>query len=189
MSASVYAIAAGEGPIKIGVSANLQRRVAELQTNQPQRLSIVYAVRVSDPLAIERAAHTRLRLRRASGEWFNINRDEAIEAIDAEIAAAGVPSEIVMAPLTSADQEILDLGNDLSAQMRLYRQRPRDVAAQCGLTPEIFEAFLRGRYIPTLVEAVRIDCATGINMHRLYQICTGQLPPRRGVHLIAQGGP
>jgi hypothetical protein len=177
MSASVYAIVAGEGPIKIGVSVDPLKRLPQLQTNQPQRLSIVYAVRVADPYAVERAAHARLKPRRAQGEWFNINRDEAIEAIDAEIAASGMSPEVFLAPITRADQEVLDLDNDLSLSMRFDRVRPRDMAARCGLAPELFEAFLRQRYVPSLVEAVRIERATGVNLLRLYYICTGENRP------------
>jgi hypothetical protein len=65
---SVYFVSAGDGPIKIGVAANPEARLKELQTGHPYRLEILALVEGGTPL--EREYHVRFAAHRLHGEWF-----------------------------------------------------------------------------------------------------------------------
>jgi len=66
----VYFIRAGaRGPIKIGSTSDLGKRLASLQTASPQRLQLVGAI--PGGAELERAIHARLsEFRISGGEWF-----------------------------------------------------------------------------------------------------------------------
>jgi hypothetical protein len=65
----VYMIRAGaDGPVKIGYGANPARRIEELQTAHPERLTVL---RVMDgDLRFESALHRHFADLRVRGEWF-----------------------------------------------------------------------------------------------------------------------
>lgn len=67
----VYFIRAGEdGPIKIGfTTGSINRRIAMLQTGNPQRLELVGIVDGGD-IEDERLLHMRFNETRLVGEWF-----------------------------------------------------------------------------------------------------------------------
>ena len=78
VAAELYFIGADEGPIKIGVSQNVEKRLKQLQTAHPHRLRIL-AVLVGGALR-EGDYHARFAEHRLEGEWF-----ERAPAILAEI--------------------------------------------------------------------------------------------------------
>lgn len=71
---------------KIGVAADVQKRVAYIQTGSP--ISVIVAAVFATPYAleVERAAHRYLADRKVRGEWFNILPIEA-EAVIQELLA------------------------------------------------------------------------------------------------------
>jgi predicted GIY-YIG superfamily endonuclease len=80
----VYVIGPGDGPLKIGLARDLQRRLYTLQTGNQQELHIFWSyklLRKAEARAIERAAHQSLKDKRIRGEWFDCSIDEAIDAI------------------------------------------------------------------------------------------------------------
>jgi hypothetical protein len=65
----VYFIRFGEtGPIKIGYSTQVGRRVAELQTGSPEELHVVATV--PGTKTDEAALHRRFKGQHARGEWY-----------------------------------------------------------------------------------------------------------------------
>lgn len=85
MSSFVYLIAAHNGsPVKIGVSKDVKKRHAMLQTGFPYHLSIVkkWAVPVEYALFLERIAHHALQEHRLKGEWFSCPSELAKNTID-----------------------------------------------------------------------------------------------------------
>jgi hypothetical protein len=69
MSKHVYFIEAGKGgPIKIGVAANVDVRLRELQVGNASQLRIIVAVPGSHQ--DENRLHRRFKAERTSGEWF-----------------------------------------------------------------------------------------------------------------------
>lgn len=81
----IYVIgSAADGPLKIGMSANPQARVSELQTGHASRLRVwvtFHATSRQHARAVEKAVHASLRDKRSSGEWFRVTVAEAAAAI------------------------------------------------------------------------------------------------------------
>lgn len=69
----VYFIAAGSGPIKIGMAANPKNRCKELQTSHHEKLSVL--VTCAGGSEMERAYHERFAAHRLHGEWFDRHPD------------------------------------------------------------------------------------------------------------------
>jgi hypothetical protein len=83
MSGYVYLIGpsvfdGGGGAVKIGVTTDLRRRLAELQTGCPFTLQVLSAGVFSCPYVVEEELHQRYggyRIRNG-GEWFNLPQEE-----------------------------------------------------------------------------------------------------------------
>lgn len=80
----LYVIAAKkEGPVKLGLSQDPQRRVRQLQTGSAELLTIHHTEEVSDARVkiAEGALHRMLGHKRLKGEWFNMSVEEAIAEV------------------------------------------------------------------------------------------------------------
>jgi len=78
MSHYVYFItyAREENPVKIGITKDMQRRLGELQTGNPNLLKIGYHYELQDEqyaLKLETMLHKRYAIRQLQGEWFGID--------------------------------------------------------------------------------------------------------------------
>lgn len=72
----VYFIQVGDdGPIKIGLAKNIDRRLAELQSASPYELFVIGFVRTRTPLDTEQYFHCLFREHRIRGEWFEPARE------------------------------------------------------------------------------------------------------------------
>ena len=84
----LYVIGADDGPVKIGISNNPVGRLAAIQTGCPFKVSLwfVRALPTRDRAVMhERAIHNDYRSHRTSGEWFDFDVDQGIEAIEIEV--------------------------------------------------------------------------------------------------------
>lgn len=75
MKYSIYFILCGKpgGPIKIGYSRNVQKRVAELQVASPFTLTVIATIPVSSKSQAEKIEswfHDRFKRKHIRGEWF-----------------------------------------------------------------------------------------------------------------------
>tara|TARA_R110002051_G_scaffold214662_1_gene279462 strand:+ start:1146 stop:1442 length:297 start_codon:yes stop_codon:yes gene_type:complete len=73
----VYFIQSGNSkkrnPVKIGVAKNPERRLAVLQTGNPEVLKLLVVIKCNnraEAYAIENHLHTSLKKRNIRGEWF-----------------------------------------------------------------------------------------------------------------------
>lgn len=86
----VYVIGNARGPFKVGIAANVKRRVTSLQTGHHEQV-LIHAMRqcadVEEARAIERLAHTKLLPNRLRGEWFVCSLEDAVAAIGADFTA------------------------------------------------------------------------------------------------------
>ncbi len=81
METYLYVIAESyEGPVKIGYSAQPEKRLKQLQTGASTKLNLCYqqSVKNNEAKRIERMIHKTLGYKRSHGEWFNLSVEEAI---------------------------------------------------------------------------------------------------------------
>lgn len=64
----VYFIRAGDGPIKIGIACDLDRRLREIQIHHFDELRVVATV--GGGMKLERELHKRFAAHHIRGEWF-----------------------------------------------------------------------------------------------------------------------
>lgn len=76
-------ISAGLDAQKIGVARNVEQRIAFLQVGNQARLTIVHQVESDDPWLAERYAHWLLKDCRLRGEWFAVDPQRAVRALNA----------------------------------------------------------------------------------------------------------
>lgn len=72
------------GPIKIGCTNNVERRLEQVEAWSPARLEVIVAIPGSP--AIEHYLHTRFAEYRLHGEWFSAG-PRLLEYVDKLIAA------------------------------------------------------------------------------------------------------
>jgi predicted GIY-YIG superfamily endonuclease len=80
----VYAIGREEGPVKIGITSNLVSRLSSLNTASSFPLRLIYAQPCKDQQHAtmhEASCHRYHEEKRLNGEWFDVDADAAIEAI------------------------------------------------------------------------------------------------------------
>jgi hypothetical protein len=76
--------AAGVAAIKIGITANIAVRLADLQIGNHTKLKVTRLFRLPatiDAAKLERAVHKKLRHARTHGEWFRSTVAAAVDAI------------------------------------------------------------------------------------------------------------
>lgn len=71
-------------PVKLGFSAQPEKRVGQLQTGSSVILSLHHTEEVADSQVkiAEKALHRLLGFRRLSGEWFDLTVEEAISEVE-----------------------------------------------------------------------------------------------------------
>lgn len=82
---SVYFIADDfDGPVKIGISSNIDRRIPQLQTGNPRPLKLMGFIKTEtreEDFELEREFHKIYRVKNISGEWFCLHPNEVLDAI------------------------------------------------------------------------------------------------------------
>lgn len=77
MTTHVYAISSSEqpAPVKIGKSANVNKRLSQLQTASPVPLRVWWQRETPDP-ELEAKLHRHFAAQRISGEWFRFEKSD-----------------------------------------------------------------------------------------------------------------
>lgn len=88
----IYVIQNELGPVKIGIAADPQHRLRELQVGSPFELSIKKTETPHDAKEVERFLHNRFRKYHLRGEWFAIPEDQRDFEIPTHINSAGEPN-------------------------------------------------------------------------------------------------
>jgi hypothetical protein len=72
-----------DGPVKLGISANPERRLRQLQTGHHQQLHLFHTEPVASDRArlYDRLLHRDIGHMRSHGEWFHITVEDAIAYI------------------------------------------------------------------------------------------------------------
>lgn len=94
-ASQVYVIGAAESSIvKIGKANNVKKRLAGLQTSNPNRLVVRWTTPGAEKL--EGQLHNRFNHLRLEGEWFDFGTQDPVEAVRiavAELTGAAKPVE------------------------------------------------------------------------------------------------
>lgn len=78
----LYVIAPSEdGPCKIGIARDPDKRLRELQTGNPHKLGVYLISKCSNAQDFEYRAHRHLASKRMQGEWFDITVVEAAKTL------------------------------------------------------------------------------------------------------------
>lgn len=73
---------------KIGIANSPQRRLAQLSTSSPHKLTLDAAIKTNAAISVERKAHEHFASKRLNGEWFSILPTDAIDYISSAIRSA-----------------------------------------------------------------------------------------------------
>jgi hypothetical protein len=88
----VYVIAAGpQGPVKVGFSADPDRRLRQLQTGHPERLEIFHRQGFDAARAplMEKLVHKLMAPKRCQGEWFAYTVEDAVAEVEFSLIRYG----------------------------------------------------------------------------------------------------
>ncbi len=86
----IYVLAVGDedgpfsGPVKIGITDNPERRLAEIRPHSPIGISFAYLRKLPTrriALDLEQRVHRILERQNLAYEWFGIEPDKAIEVV------------------------------------------------------------------------------------------------------------
>ena len=71
---------ANTAPVKIGFSADPDKRLKQLQTGHPVQLTLFHKEEVAavQVRGLEKAIHNQLRHKRQQGEWFALSPEDAV---------------------------------------------------------------------------------------------------------------
>lgn len=106
----VYFAQTESGPIKVGFSLNTARRIANIQTTIPEKLSLLATVRGT--LRTELYFHDLLRSHKMTGEWYR--PDPAVLLIVDGVRESGegaVPDEYGVSDTDSARADVTEHGD------------------------------------------------------------------------------
>ena len=65
-----------EGFYKIGIATNLRKRVSNIQTSNPFKVTLVAYTKTENVFADELELHELFKDKRVRGEWFKLNDDD-----------------------------------------------------------------------------------------------------------------
>jgi hypothetical protein len=85
----VYVIGAQDGPQKIGIAGDVQKRLRAIQTGSHVPISVAMSAPVDAEMSpyVENYAHWLLRDQRLAGEWFRVTPGLAGKAVQEAIEA------------------------------------------------------------------------------------------------------
>jgi DNA-binding transcriptional regulator YdaS (Cro superfamily) len=132
---AIYMVRAGDsGPVKLGFAADPNRRIAGLQTGQPEKLAVL---RIMEGCrGFETALHRHFAPLRIRGEWFT-HTDEMLGDLEhlRPVSAANDPTpHAALAAYMSAhgltDAAVADKLGVSAEAVRLWRTGRRPIAAK-----------------------------------------------------------
>jgi hypothetical protein len=126
----VYILESEEGPVKIGISGDPEKRVREISLASGRRFTRVFiSPKVSRNAEIEAMLHQRFKEHRRPGEWFDVRFDDAVGALH-EIGPALCAPEFKL--------------SDRYVDAIRVRERLKELMNRQGLTDEMVECFWLG---------------------------------------------
>lgn len=132
---SVYIIQDAHGAVKIGIAADAEARLKDLQTANSRPLALVYNLKFDNrqiAQQIERILHKRFASDALSGEWFSIDVERLIHDIEFAVevgrAIQGVHIEYAAPPKRKRAAKSNIAMRDKPAPVRLHAAQLDEVA-------------------------------------------------------------
>lgn len=114
---NVYVVARADGPCKIGMSDNPQKRIGALRGGRTKlTIAGTYPRQDGDARLVERVAHQLLAAKHLGGEWFDVTEAQAIGAVQEAIRLVDCGDPAIHAP------ESTDIRMAFQATEELVRQ-------------------------------------------------------------------
>lgn len=107
----VYLVRAGQDQYKIGVSGDVRKRIASLQTSNINLVELVVSKRIVDESSVERHLHKKMREFSGTGgkEWFHLSADQAINvAIEISNIPAVEVADVIINELKGKISQIIN---------------------------------------------------------------------------------
>jgi hypothetical protein len=84
------------GPVKLGFSVDASKRLKQLQTGYPRKLTLYHAEDIGslNPRLMEGFLHAANRHHRITGEWFNLTVADAILEVRHVVIRYGESAEL-----------------------------------------------------------------------------------------------
>ena len=136
----VYVMGADHGPVKVGWTVNIEKRLADVQTGYPYDLKVLFSIEHIHARFVEAEAHRRLAAHRLRGEWFDVPRDVAIEAVQS--AVGHVDAEPPAADIYERGDWT---GAMLAGEMKQLGLSEEDLAVMAGKSLALVKSWLRER--------------------------------------------
>jgi hypothetical protein len=123
----VYAIWAGNGPIKVGKATSVKARLQGIQTGSHKRLAVLkeWHRPDGDAAIVERLAHGILADYRQAGEWFRVSPEKVCAAVERAIITAETPP-----PPPAPDPEEDPLSPEARADLEWAKANPGQLARE-----------------------------------------------------------
>lgn len=116
----IYVVRAKGVGVKIGASANMKRRLPELQCGSGKKLEIIAEIECDNARSVEHKAHQLLRNKRLSGEWFSVRPERAVATVNKAIALLSAPKSFKE---TSRESRSLAMSHDQRAALDAYARK------------------------------------------------------------------
>lgn len=144
----VYVIGPADGPYKVGIAADIKRRLTAIQTSSATRVAVhLHSPAIPNALNIEARMHGLLSAFRLMGEWFDCDLDTIRDAFSRFAVEATEPNS---ASPTTATQypEYTPSGEAFRAWLDAMRRTPpshteSQCAAALGVTMDELEEMKR----------------------------------------------
>lgn len=154
----IYVVEAQTGAdrVKIGIAFQARPRLAQIQNSSPVPLAFAFIAECAQAANIEARVHQMLQAARIHGEWFEVSRQIAIDAITnaaAELGCDFQPLEVTKfnagpgkkgspRKYTNGERPFADELQAWRAELGLTRP---DAAKELCVSAQTFEGWLAGR--------------------------------------------
>ena len=133
--AQVYLIRLGDTDyFKVGMTTDINGRIAALQTATPFDLHLIQAAAHKDAYSVEHDMHEMLKIYRVRNEWFQCNQIEIVRIFETVSAMATI------------DQSLDDRTLDIEAMEAAYFPPPPPLPRPASPVNNQIEAMLRQGY-------------------------------------------
>jgi hypothetical protein len=121
----------GNGYYKIGHAIDLDRRIAQLNTQLPVPVKTICIIQSDDYIELERGLHERFADARANGEWFKLERHQIayLQRLERRSLDENVTSDILSPPSDTATP------TPLTEQCHPNHQEPSSIRQEDPATP------------------------------------------------------